>query len=67
MTVDDMIRHGGSELVLHRWDLVGSDRVSLRLLDDVELLAHGRSVLTRTGIPESARGGMASPIRRADR
>ena len=59
MTVDDMIRHGRSELVLHRWDLVGSDRVSLRLLDDVELLAHGRRVLTRTGIPESARAARA--------
>jgi uncharacterized protein (TIGR03083 family) len=59
MTVDDMIRHGRSELVLHRWDLVGSDVVSQQMLDDVELLAHGRSVLTHTGIPESARAARA--------
>jgi hypothetical protein len=39
--------------VLHRWDLVGSDAVSLRLLDDPEQLAHGRSVLRRMGLAEA--------------
>jgi hypothetical protein len=56
MTVSDMIRHGRSELVLHRWDLVGSDAVARRQLDDPELLAHGRSVLARMGLAEAAAG-----------
>jgi uncharacterized protein (TIGR03083 family) len=47
MTAEEMIRHGRSELVLHRWDLVGFDEVSRRLLDDAELLAHGRKVLAQ--------------------
>jgi hypothetical protein len=59
MTVDELIRHGRSELVLHRWDLVGSDAVSLRLLDDPELLAHGRSVLSGMALPESERAARA--------
>jgi uncharacterized protein (TIGR03083 family) len=54
MTADEMIRHGRSELVLHRWDLVGSDATSRRLLDDPELVAHGRKVLARMGLPEAA-------------
>jgi hypothetical protein len=57
MTAEEMIRHGRSELVLHRWDLVGSDAASLRLLDDPELLAHGRSVLRRMGLAESGAAG----------
>lgn len=54
MTADEMIRHGRSELVLHRWDLVGTDAVSRRLLDDPELVAHGRKVLARMGLAEAA-------------
>jgi hypothetical protein len=63
MTVDEMIRHGRSELALHRWDLVGSDAVSQRLLGDPELLAHGRALLARIGLHESAaeRGEARSP------
>jgi len=53
MTVDEMIRHGRSELVLHRWDLVGFDEVSRRLLDDAELLAHGRKVLSHMELAEA--------------
>lgn len=53
MTTDEMIRHGRSELVLHRWDLVGSDAVSQRLLDDPELVVHGRKVLARMGLAEA--------------
>jgi hypothetical protein len=48
-----MIRHGRSELVLHRWDLVGFDEVSRRLLGDAELLAHGRKVLSHMGLTET--------------
>jgi uncharacterized protein (TIGR03083 family) len=53
MTAEEMIRHGRSELVLHRWDLVGFDAVSRRLLDDAELLAHGRKVLSHMGLTEA--------------
>jgi uncharacterized protein (TIGR03083 family) len=53
MTANEMITHGRSELVLHRWDLVGFDALSRRLLDDVELLAHGRKVLAHMGLHES--------------
>jgi hypothetical protein len=59
LTVDDMIRHGRSELVLHRWDLVGTDATSRRLLDDPELLEHGRHVLAEMGLPETALGPYA--------
>jgi hypothetical protein len=59
LTVDDLIRHGRSELVLHRWDLVGTDATSRRLLDDPELLEHGRHVLTEMGLPEAALGPYA--------
>lgn len=59
MTLDDMVRHGRSELVLHRWDLVGSDATSQRLLDDPELLEHGRRVLVQTGLAEAALGPSA--------
>jgi hypothetical protein len=53
MTAEELIRHGRSELVLHRWDLVGFDEVSRRLLDDAELLAHGRKVLAQMGLAEA--------------
>jgi hypothetical protein len=59
MTADEMIRHGRSELVLHRWDLVGCDAASRWLLEDAELLAHGRSVFAHTGLPEAARAARA--------
>ena len=59
MTAEEMIRHGESELILHRWDLVGSDLVSLQLLDRPELLSHGHKVLDRMGI-------IPAPAPRAD-
>ena len=59
MTVEEMIRHGRSELVLHRWDLVGSDATSQRLLDDPGLLEHGRHVLAQMGLTEAALGPYA--------
>jgi hypothetical protein len=55
MTAAELITHGRSELVLHRWDLVGSDDVSRRLLDDAGLLTHGHAVLARMGVRVSAR------------
>jgi hypothetical protein len=60
MTVEEMIRHGRSELVLHRWDLVGFDDASRRLLDDAELLAYGRKVLSHIG-PLEAQADAALP------
>jgi uncharacterized protein (TIGR03083 family) len=59
MTVDEMVRHGRSELVLHRWDLVGSDATSRQLLDDPQLLEHGRHVLVQMGLSEAALGPYA--------
>jgi uncharacterized protein (TIGR03083 family) len=56
MTAEEMIRHGRSELVVHRWDLVGFDEVSRRLLDDAELLAHGRKVLSHMGLTDVSAG-----------
>jgi hypothetical protein len=53
MTASEMIRHGESELTLHRWDLVGSDAVSLQLLSRPELLSHGQKVLARMGLTRS--------------
>ncbi|HEY1827527.1 MAG TPA: maleylpyruvate isomerase N-terminal domain-containing protein [Acidimicrobiales bacterium] len=57
MTADDLIRHGRSELILHRWDLVGSDDVSRCLLDDPALAAHAEEALARMGLSE----GWAAP------
>lgn len=50
MTAEELVRHGRSELAIHRWDLVGTDRASRELLSHPELLDHGRKVLTRMGI-----------------
>jgi uncharacterized protein (TIGR03083 family) len=40
LDVDALILHAESELVLHRWDIVGSDALSLELLADPRLAAH---------------------------
>lgn len=45
MSVEQLRTHARSELVLHRWDLVGDDDSSARLLDQPVLIAHGRAVL----------------------
>jgi hypothetical protein len=50
MTAAELIRHGESELILHRWDLVGSDPTSLALLNSPDLLEHGRKVIDHMGI-----------------
>ena len=57
MTVDQIELHTRSEAALHRWDLVGSDDVSRRLLAQPELTRHAVSVLNAMPIlDESARG-----------
>jgi Mycothiol maleylpyruvate isomerase N-terminal domain len=50
MTAAELVRHGKSELSLHRWDLVGNDDVGADLLGRPELLAHGRKVLAQMGL-----------------
>ncbi|MGQ0831968.1 MAG: maleylpyruvate isomerase N-terminal domain-containing protein [Microthrixaceae bacterium] len=45
MSIDQLRTHARSELVLHRWDLVGDDELSAQLLAQPDLLAHGRAVL----------------------
>ena len=45
MSVEQLRTHARSELVLHRWDLIGDDDISARLLDQPDLIAHGRAVL----------------------
>ncbi len=51
MTADEIIRHGESELVLHRWDLVGNDEVSRQWLSRPELMGHAEKVLSRMALP----------------
>ena len=46
MSSDQLRTHARSELALHRWDLVGDDDVSDRLLAQPDLLAHGCLVLS---------------------
>lgn len=60
MTAEEMVRHGRSELAIHRWDLVGTDPISRDLLTCPELLEHGRKVLTRMGIDVPAKAFSAS-------
>jgi hypothetical protein len=50
MTAAELIRHGESELILHRWDLVGSDATSLAMLSRPELLEHCRKVFDHMNI-----------------
>ena len=50
MTAAELIRHGESELTLHRWDLVGSDPTSLAALSRPDLVEHARKVLDRMNI-----------------
>ena len=45
MSVDDLRRHGRSELSLHRWDLVGDDDIGEQLLSQPELMEHGLKAL----------------------
>jgi uncharacterized protein (TIGR03083 family) len=45
MSRDQLVTHARSELVLHRWDLVGDDALGAGLLDQPDLLAHGRLAL----------------------
>jgi uncharacterized protein (TIGR03083 family) len=45
MTDGQLRTHARSELVLHRWDLVGDDEQGARLLAQPELLRHGRTAL----------------------
>jgi len=55
MTSQQLRLHARSELALHRWDLVGDDVTSRRLLDQPDLLAHGRAVLAHMPTLREAR------------
>ena len=56
ITVDELETHSRSEAALHRWDLVGDDDTSDRLLAQAELTSHAVKVLNRMPIlAESAR------------
>jgi uncharacterized protein (TIGR03083 family) len=56
MTAEELRTHGRSELAIHRWDLVGDDEVSQRLLGQRDLLKHGRMTLARMPtLPEARR------------
>jgi hypothetical protein len=56
ITVDELETHSRSEAALHRWDLVGDDDTSGRLLAQPELTAHAVKVLNRMPVlTESAR------------
>jgi Mycothiol maleylpyruvate isomerase N-terminal domain len=50
MTASELIRHGQSELILHRWDLVGSDSTSWSALSRPDLMEHGRKAMERMNI-----------------
>ncbi len=47
VTGDELRTHGRSELVLHRWDLVGDDEIGRGLLAQPELTVHAVRVLTQ--------------------
>ena len=47
LTGQELRMHSRSELAVHRWDLVGSDDISNRLLAQPELTAHAVTILTR--------------------
>ena len=56
MSLEDLRRHGRSELALHRWDLVGDDDTSAQLLSQPDLLEHGQKVLeSMPSLREAAR------------
>lgn len=58
MAVGSFVTHLRSELALHRFDLVGDDETSQRLLGDPELTDHAATVLGRALL---ARGAAAVP------
>jgi hypothetical protein len=43
MTGERLRIHSHSEAVLHRWDLVGDDDISIRLLSDPAMVTHARA------------------------
>jgi hypothetical protein len=47
LTAGEIVRHAESELVLHRYDLVGLDRIARRGLSSAALVAHAHGVVTR--------------------
>ena len=47
MTAAEIMRHAESELVVHRYDLVGLSRSGRRQLTDPRLIAHARTVVGR--------------------
>jgi uncharacterized protein (TIGR03083 family) len=61
-TTAELAMHGRSEAALHRWDLVGSDAVSIELLSAPELTAHATTVLN--GMVDGSRE--SSSIRAAE-
>jgi uncharacterized protein (TIGR03083 family) len=44
MTAERLLMHSHSEAVLHRWDLVGDDDISIRLLSDPAMVTHALAV-----------------------
>jgi hypothetical protein len=50
MTADVLRRHSRSEAALHRWDLVGDDSTSIRLLSDPQLTQHAMSAFANMPI-----------------
>jgi hypothetical protein len=52
MTSERLRMHSHSEAVLHRWDLVGDDDISIRLLSDPAMVTH--TVTAFTAIPALA-------------
>jgi len=52
MTAERLIAHSHSEAVLHRWDLVGGDDISERLLADPGMVTHALAVFE--AIPQLA-------------
>jgi hypothetical protein len=47
MTAERLRMHSHSEAVLHRWDLVGDDDISIRLLSDPAMVTHALAVFDR--------------------
>jgi len=52
MTAERLCMHSHSEAVLHRWDLVGDDEISIGLLSDPAVVTHALAVFD--GIPALA-------------
>jgi hypothetical protein len=40
MTAERLRAHSHSEAALHRWDLVGDDDISIRLVSDPSMVTH---------------------------